>query len=224
MPRFQRSYIQTTYFHVITQGLNKSYIFDEKEDIEYYIELMERIAKKETICLLAYCIMNNHAHMLLQTDKIENLSKYMHKINSKYAKYYNNKHKRVGYVFRDRYKSEGIYSEEQLCNCINYIHNNPVKAGLCNQAKEYPYSDCNSENKIIENGYIFLDVDNEDIGQEIIEEFLIENNLKINELKNNEVKLKELLLLLKRDNDISLRKISQFLQINRERVRKLYKN
>ncbi len=224
MPRFPRSYIQTSYFHIITQGINKSYIFDKKEDIEYYIELMKRVAKKENVDILAYCIMNNHTHMLLQTDNIENLSKYMHKINTQYAQYYNNKHKRVGYVFRDRYKSEGIYSEEQLCNCINYIHNNPVKAGICNQAKEYPYSDCKDENKVLEDGYIFLDVDNENICQELIARFLIENNLEINELKKSKVKLKELLLILKRDNGLSLRKISQLLQMNREKIRKLYNN
>jgi len=52
MPRFPRSYIQTSYFHIITQGINKSYIFDKKEDIEYYIELMKRVAKKENVDIM----------------------------------------------------------------------------------------------------------------------------------------------------------------------------
>ena len=61
----------------------------------------------------------------------------MHCLNTRYGLYYNKKHKRIGYVFRDRYKAEGIYSEEQLYNCIKYIYDNPVKAGVCNKAEEY---------------------------------------------------------------------------------------
>ena len=57
----------------------------------------------------------------------------------KYGRYYNKKYNRVGYVFRDRYKSEGIHREEHLYSCIRYIYNNPVKAGLCSHAKEYSY-------------------------------------------------------------------------------------
>ena len=112
MPRFPRSYIQTTFFHVITQGINKDYIFEYKEDIKHYIKIMYELEKKQDVKLIAYCIMNNHAHMLIKTKKIVELSKYMHRLNTRYAIYYNKKYSRVGYIFRDRYKSEGIYSEE----------------------------------------------------------------------------------------------------------------
>ena len=67
----------------------------------------------------------------------------MHKVNTLYAIYFNKKYNRVGYVFRDRYKSQAIYSEKQLYTCINYIHYNPVKAGICKIASEYEYSSYN---------------------------------------------------------------------------------
>ena len=140
MPRFPRSYIKTTFFHIITQGINKSYIFENEEDIKYYINIMYKLSEEHEIKIIAYCIMNNHAHMLIETEKIKELSKYMQRLNTKYGKYYNKKYNRVGYVFRDRYKSEGIYSEEHLYNCIKYIYDNPVKAHICNKAEEYPYS------------------------------------------------------------------------------------
>lgn len=180
------------------------------------------ISEEESISILAYCIMNNHAHMLLNTEHIEKLSRCMKRINTRYAQYYNSKYKRVGYVFRERYKAEGIYSEEQLYNCINYIHNNPVKARICKTPKEYPYSDCSKTFDVKESGYIFIDIDNDDTYMKVIEKYLRDNNLKINELLNKETNLKELIIELKRDYGISLRKIAQAMQINREKIRKIY--
>ena len=133
MPRIPRMYLDTEYFHVITQGLNKSYIFDSPIDIKYYIKNMYELKDKYDINIIAYCVMNNHAHILIRSRAIENLSKYMHDLNTRYGCYYNKKYKRVGYVFRDRYKAEGIYTESHLYSCIKYIYNNPVKAGICNK-------------------------------------------------------------------------------------------
>lgn len=130
MPRIPRMYLKTNCFHVITQGINKSYIFDSPTDIKYYIKGMYEIKDKYNIEIISYCIMNNHAHILLRTDLIKNLSEYMHRLNTRYGCYYNKKYRRVGYVFRDRYKAEGIYTEAHLYNCMKYIYENPVKAGI----------------------------------------------------------------------------------------------
>lgn len=224
MPRFPRSYIQTAFFHVIIQGINKSYIFEYAEDIKYYIKIMYELEKQLDIKLIAYCIMNNHAHMLIKTEKIINLSKYMHRLNTRYAIYYNKKYSRVGYIFRDRYKSEGIYSEEHLYNCIKYIYDNPVKAGICKSAQEYPYSNYKNYSKEIRGNYIFLDVDINDqqLCREVIQDFLTINSLERHDLKKDICKLKELLNILKKEHNISLRQISRELNINREKIRKIY--
>lgn len=67
MPRFPRTYIKTTAFHVITQGINKSYIFENPENIKYYIKVMYKLKEQCKIKIIAYCIMNNHAHILIET-------------------------------------------------------------------------------------------------------------------------------------------------------------
>ncbi|MGN1351462.1 MAG: transposase [Clostridia bacterium] len=131
MPRFPRNYLKTSFFHVMSQGINKNFIFEDSIDIKFYIKNMYEIKDKYNVKIIAYCIMNNHVHMLLETAGVENLSKYMHCLNTRFGQYYNKKYKRVGYVFRDRYKAEGIYSEKQLYNCIKYIYDNPVKAEIC---------------------------------------------------------------------------------------------
>ena len=224
MPRFPRSYIKTTFFHIITQGINKSYIFENAEDIKYYINIMYKLSEEHEIKIIAYCIMNNHAHMLIETEKIKELSKYMQRLNTKYGKYYNKKYNRVGYVFRDRYKSEGIYSEEHLYNCIKYIYDNPVKAHICNKAEEYPYSNYKKIDKNLKGNYIFIDIeDDEKICEKVIKDFLIENNVELNDLKRDKIKLKELIIILKTEYNISLRKIAEKIELGRETIRRIYK-
>ena len=224
MSRFPRSYIKTSYFHVITQGINKSYIFDESEDIKYYIKIMYKLMEEQKIEIIAYCIMNNHAHILVKTEDIKELSKYMQRLNAKYAKYYNTRYNRVGYVFRDRYKSEGIYSDDHLYNCIRYIYNNPVKAGICSKESEYPYSNYKEIKGNTDNEYCFIDIEEnyEKICKDAIKDFLNDNNIKFEELYNEKDKLKELVIMLKNNYNFSFRKISKELNINREKLRKIY--
>ena len=224
MPRIPRMYLYTEYFHVITQGINKSYIFEESIDIKYYIKKMYELNEKYNIKIIAYCVMNNHTHFLLKTEEIKNLSNYMHDLNTAYACYYNKKYKRKGYVFRDRYKAEGIYSESHLYNCINYIYNNPVKAGICIKPEEYPYSNYKKiENRNINDVYIFMDVNEDEKNTiKIINDFLTEHEYSLKELVKDKKELYRLILLLKRDYGVSLRKISELINVNREKVRKIY--
>ena len=225
MPRIPRIYLKTEYFHVITQGINKSYIFDSPTDIKYYIKNMYDIKEKYNIEIIAYCIMNNHAHILIKCVLIKNLSDYMHDLNTRYGCYYNKKYKRVGYVFRDRYKAEGIYTESHLYSCIKYIYDNPVKAGICNKPEEYLYSNYKKVKKIEGyEEYQFMDIkeDNKEVCSSVIEQTLIEKQKSLEELKKDEKELHRLLVVLKRDYKISLREIAINLKLNREKVRKIF--
>lgn len=224
MPRIPRVNLETNFFHIMTQGLNKSYIFDDPTDIKYYISIMYKLIEEHNVKIIAYCIMNNHAHILIETKDLKEMSKYMQRLNMKFGRYYNKKYNRVGYVFRDRYKSEGIYSEEHLNSCIRYIYNNPVKAGICNHAKEYPYSNYKSISNTTVEEYIFMDT-KEDVGETCkreIKEFLKKNEIELRELKDDNNKLRKLIILLKRKYNISLRKIAEEIDINREKVRQIY--
>ena len=225
MPRFSRESIKTNIFHVMTQGINKMYIFDRPEEIKYYIKLMYELLKEHKVKIIAYCIMNNHTHMLIRTENIDELSNYMHRLNIRYAMYYNRKHNRVGYVFRDRFKTEGIYSEKQLYNCIKYIYDNPVKAGICAKPEQYPYSNYKKiPDIIIDNSYTFIDVEEEkeQVYLEEIQEFLKNKNINLEQLKKNETELGKLIKILKDKHNISLRKVSEVLNIKREKTRELY--
>ena len=140
MPRIARKNYESSYFHVIVQGYEKQYIFEDDYCKKKYIELLIKEMNNYEIEILEYCIMDNHAHMLLFCKKIDQMSKYMKSVNIQYAIFYNREKNRVGYVFRDRYLSEPIMNERQLYNCIAYIHYNPVKAKMVRELGDYKFS------------------------------------------------------------------------------------
>lgn len=140
MARIPRNCMNTSFFHIMIQGNNKEFIFDSKKDIELYLEILQEVKEEIPVSIISYCIMNNHAHFLFYVDEIDKMIKFMHKTGLKYAKYYNKKYNRVGYVFRGRYKTQEIKTISHFYNCIYYIHQNPVKANICEKAEEYPYS------------------------------------------------------------------------------------
>ena len=145
MSRSARKYKYASFFHVIVQGIGREDIFKKKRYINEYLELIRRYTKELNLDIIAYCVMTNHAHLLIRINKVENLSKLMQKVNSLYAKYYNYmENGRVGYVFRDRFVSEAIDSKTYLINCIKYIHMNPVKAQMVKSCGDYEFSSYNS--------------------------------------------------------------------------------
>ncbi|MBR1653740.1 MAG: transposase [Clostridia bacterium] len=140
MPRIARKDLNTPYLHVMIQGVNKEYVFNNNYYKEVYLKTIDVHKSDYNLEILAYCMMNNHAHFAFYVeDKVE-LAKLMHKVNTKYAKMYNEKNNRCGVLFRNRYQIEPIYNVKHLVNCINYIHQNPVKAGIVSKCEDYKYS------------------------------------------------------------------------------------
>lgn len=249
MPRIPRNaYKDKKLFHVMVQGINKEKIFlEEKQKLEY-IKLINKFKIRYLINVIAYCVMDNHVHILIKTDEVVNLTNYMHYINTVYAMYYNKSKNRVGYVYRDRFKTQVIRDEKHLYNCIIYIHNNPVKAKICNTPQDYRFSSYQSffrqENKEIlnelfinKNYYIkahqridllnidFLE-DKEEKNIEIknyIEEYLNTKKVNILELRINNELLISLALRLRECYKLSYREIEKYLGVNREKIRRLIK-
>jgi len=215
MGRLARSINKSGFFHVMSQGLDKSYIFKEEQEKEKYLSLLKRYYKKYHVKLISYCIMNNHVHLLFYTNDILEVSKYMKAVNTVYGKYYNKKYERIGFVYRNRFKSQYINNERYLLYCIKYIHMNPVKAGMVIDESEYKYSSYNdyiNKNgfvddeviKMVFNNYDYLhtfrqiedkeievlDIDKEkDNFRVAVKDYLNENNISLEEIKSDNFKL-----------------------------------
>ena len=143
MPRKARKDLETGFFHVMVQGIKKEKIFYNNNYKEKYIYLMKFFKEKQKIDIISFCVMENHVHIIIYTEDINELTIFMRKLNTTYAINYNKEEKRVGYVFRNRFECKEIYNQDYLTKCIKYVHMNPVKASIVRLEKEYKYSSYN---------------------------------------------------------------------------------
>ena len=242
MPRIARNRKISKYYHIMVQGINREFIFEKPVFKEQYMIFFRKSIEKKDIKLIAYCVMNNHVHMLVFSDCIEELSKTMSSVNTKYAIYYNKKMDRCGYVFRDRFKSERIIDRKHLECCIKYIHNNPVKAKICVSPSEYIYSSYNDFlNKKIDEDIIYLlcdgmmensnrllDKDDQYVFLDVEDKSEFENPQKVlKEYNNFEYMNKEgiynIIVDLKRRCNISNKEIASLLNIKRSKFYSILK-
>ena len=98
--------------------------------------------------------MGNHVHILLKEGK-ENLTLVLKRIAGSYVYWYNWKYHRSGHLFQDRFKSEPVEDDAYFLTVIRYIHQNPVKAGICRNVDGYKFS---SYNEYINNSTL-IDID-----------------------------------------------------------------
>ena len=141
--RARRQKSNTGLYHVFVRGINKERIFEQEREKQYLKKILRKYLKKYEqydVEVHAYCIMSNHAHLIIKSNEREKVSYFMSNVLAEYAQYYNYKHNRNGHVFQNRFGSECIENEKYYWNCIKYIHMNPVKALLVPTALDYKYS------------------------------------------------------------------------------------
>ena len=140
MPRIARQAAEGPFHHVIVQGIDREKIFGSALFKSTYLKILSTFKQEYGVAIITFCIMDNHAHLLLHSPSIEQLSGFMHRVNTRYAGTYNKLKDRVGYVFRNRYTNQSVSDDSYAINCMVYIHNNPVKAGVVQNAADYTHS------------------------------------------------------------------------------------
>ena len=138
MPRHARNLVNSGFYHIMIRGVNKQIIFNNDEDRMFFLRLMNYYKKKWKCKIHAYCLMDNHVHILFE-DKEFLISDFMRDITSHYAIEFNKKYKRVGHLYQERFKSVVVYNEGYLLRLIRYIHRNPEEAGIC-KTEDYKWS------------------------------------------------------------------------------------
>jgi putative transposase len=115
-------------------------VFHVAEDRQMYFALLDRHSSQFGLSLLGWCLMTNHVHLLVRSEKVDSLTRTMKRTQSEYAFYVNRKHYRAnGHLWQSRFYScrvEGPY----VWMTLRYIELNPVRAKLTVAAEEYPWS------------------------------------------------------------------------------------
>jgi REP element-mobilizing transposase RayT len=88
---------------------------------------------------LAFCLMNNHVHLLLEAPE-GRLSNGVHDLHGPYAQYFNKRHDRVGHLFQGRFGAVSVQSDAQIQSTARYLARNPVTAGLVREPRDWAWS------------------------------------------------------------------------------------
>jgi putative transposase len=139
MARRARNETEPGLFHVYARGVERRTIFGDDDDRRLYLSLLEGVVDKFRWHCLAYCLMPNHVHLLIETTE-PNLGRGMHMLHGLYAQAFNQRWARVGHLFQDRFGSRVVHDEVQLAVVLAYVAVNPVAAGLCADPADWPWS------------------------------------------------------------------------------------
>lgn len=138
-----KQYAEDGIYHVYNRGVEKRLIFLEDRDyktflyfLKFYLSPEEKVNPKtkipnlmnlsDEVSLLAYCLMPNHFHLLIQQKKRDSMVKLMRRVNTNYVMFFNDSNRRVGPLFQGVYKAILIETDEQLLHVNRYIHRNPL--------------------------------------------------------------------------------------------------
>ncbi|WP_373665373.1 hypothetical protein SPSIL_055660 [Sporomusa silvacetica DSM 10669] len=121
------------------RGINKQNIFEDEDDRQRFLETLGYYKTLSSYLLYGYCLMGNHIHLIIKGMN-ESISQVIKRISSSYVYWYNQRHERCGHLFQERFKSEAVETDAYFLIVLQYIHQNPLKAGITKDISKYLWS------------------------------------------------------------------------------------
>jgi len=131
------------FHHITCRALDGKNIFEDVIFKKYLIKLLKKYSKLTKIKIIAYCIMDNHYHLILKNSNGK-MDAFMRMVNGCFGLFYRRKTETHGFVFSDRFFSRIIENDEYMKMSVVYVLLNPFKAGIADNPFEYPFSSINS--------------------------------------------------------------------------------
>jgi putative transposase len=126
------------FYHVMNRGNAGEEIFTRNIEKRRFLDCLQRASSRFFFRVHGYCVMSNHYHLLLETPQ-PNLSRAIQWLNVSYSVWYNRYHNRRGHVFQGRFKALLVQADSYLNTLSQYIHLNPVRAGIVQKPEEYSW-------------------------------------------------------------------------------------
>lgn len=247
MPRQSRKKSEIGIYHVMLRGINRQQIFEETEDYEKFLQVLQDCKAVCGFKIFAYCLMGNHIHLLIQPNN-EPLELIVKRLGCRFVYWYNWKYRRSGHLFQDRYKSETVEDDSYFLTVLRYIHNNPVNAHLCGDMYSYTFSSAHyylndNDHGLIDADFVFdllskdqlLEYFNEDTNEvcmDISENYRLNDEEAVNliyevsgsknpaKIQNLDLKERNRVLAELKSRGLSIRQISRLTGISFNIVRK----
>jgi len=126
-------------YHVTSRGDRQEKIFRDDDDRRSFLRILGQMAERFDARLLAYCLMGNHYHLVLQTRQA-NLSRCMRQLNGVYTQAFNRRHELTGHLFQGRFKAILVDRDSYLVTLCRYVERNPVAAKLVGSCDAWEWS------------------------------------------------------------------------------------
>ncbi|MDR2728045.1 MAG: transposase [Chitinispirillales bacterium] len=135
MPRKARISLLGEVHHVVSHGTHGLLLFSCDDDKKHFLKILDKVLPESKCECYGYAIMDTHFHLILRPLDTP-MATIMRRINTAYARYYNCRYKRKGYVFQDRYFSVVAQEYWYLRSLIMYVNLNPLRANMVRCAAE----------------------------------------------------------------------------------------
>jgi len=136
----KEEFVEGAVFHIYHHSIAEINLFKDDEDYEYFLKKFKSKFALLDFEIYAYCLMPNHFHFCLRQNSDNEIYKIFNSLSTSYAMYYNRKYKRKGKVFWGKLQHRQLLTDNYLLTLCQYIHYNPVKAGIAVNVKEWEYS------------------------------------------------------------------------------------
>lgn len=125
--------------HIIQRGNRSQQTFFNNTDKIFYLNLLRKNAEASGIQIWAYCLMDNHVHLIAVPGKKDSLAKGIGDTHKYYTHMVNLRENWRGYLWQGRFSSFPL-DEKYLYAAIRYVERNPVRAGIVKRAEDYEFS------------------------------------------------------------------------------------
>ena len=139
MARLARIVIPNYPHHIIQRGNRKQRVFFSDRDKKMYIDILCEHAKKYGVTFWAYCLMDNHVHLIAVPREKDSFAKGIGEVHKKYTRKINLREGWRGYLWQGRFKSYPL-DEPYLFAAVRYVERNPVRAGVVEKSEDYIWS------------------------------------------------------------------------------------
>ena len=139
MPRPPRIHVENGVWHVTQRATDSEAFFRSPDDCRAFLAILDVVSRWARWNLVDYCLMMNHLHLVVQTP-LATLPTGMRRLMGTWVEEFNERYERRGALVQGRYKAHLVDTDDYWENCLQYVAYNPVTAGLCERAEDYPWS------------------------------------------------------------------------------------
>src|SRR5262245_26261283 len=141
MPRRRRLEVKAQYFHVVNRSVRQSMIFRRPSDYRAFLAALEAGLQKYPVRLLAYCVLGNHWHLIVEPKGTLALARFMQWVTSTHAVRWHHHRDTIGKgpLYQGRYFSRPVEGVADLIHVCRYVERNALRAGLVRRAQDWPW-------------------------------------------------------------------------------------